>query len=150
MLLQNQWYVMSDFKMRWKIFILSLFVVRNLWNCFILISWLVVGNIDDGWLYLAKKTIPVWKDFPRGRYLLSRFSRVIFYLFLARFTSLKIKVVVVCLSLAANVVRFGNVNADEFISRQFVLSLSGTVFLQCCLVKYRTRNENKHLDWILS
>jgi hypothetical protein len=46
-------------------------------------------------------------------------------------TSLKIKVVVVCLSLAANVVRFGNVNADEFISRQFVLSLSGTVFLQC-------------------
>jgi hypothetical protein len=50
-------------------------------------------------------------------------SRVIFYIFLTRFTPLKVDFTLVCLSFAVNMARIGNVNADEFTSSQCVFLL---------------------------
>ena len=53
---------------------------------------------------------------------LNRFSCMIIYIFLARFTSLKIDDAVVCLLFDVNMVLFGDLNVDEFNSVQCVFS----------------------------
>ena len=115
--------------------------MTELWqNVYLVIS---IKWIDIFKLYLG--IVPVWNDFP--------WELCYFYIFLARFTSLRIDCTVVCLLFAVNMVIFGNVKADEYTSVQCVFSFmsrmrcyvlnillsspSGTVFLLCCLVRYR-------------
>ena len=54
------------------------------------------------------------KRFPAGDIPVEWIFLRFFYIFLARFSSVKINAAVVCLSFVANMVRFGKINDDEF------------------------------------
>ena len=121
---------------------------------FIILNSLCIIWAMDGWLFLSTRTMPVENDFPGGKYLWNRFSRVIFILFFfAKFTSLKIEGVVVRLSFAVNIARFNNfviifiklnLSLFSFMSRMrcyeldiLLYSTLGTLFL--CLTRQHYR-----------
>ena len=97
--------------------------------------------------------MPFYNDLPWALYLwnILFLSRIIFIFIIYRFTSIKIEGAIVCLSVVINMASLGNVSADEFTlvfslmsrMRCYVLNIllsspAGSVFLQCCLVRYNS------------